>query len=171
MDLESRAYPLEIRIPNTRQGYIRTFSGFFDNPDDAIAAVLSFTGAHAPGIYATFNPLKAYTLNWNHNLLGKSVTSAGDEDVERITGFFLDIDPARPRYTCATDEEQRAAKARGNEIAHFLMTDLHFPMPAFAGSSGSGGMARWNVDLAVEESPILERCLAALDAMFTDNVV
>jgi hypothetical protein len=170
-DLRTRSYPLEVRIPNMRQGYFRTLSGFFDNPDDAMAAVLSFTGAHAPGVYATFNPLKDHVFNWNHNILGKSVVSAGDVDVAGITGLYLDIDPVRPRLTCATNAEQRAARARGNEIAHYLMTDLGFPLPVWAGLSGSGATARWRVDLPIEDATLIARCLAALDAMFTDNEV
>jgi len=168
--------PFEVRILNTRRGgpnrlWARTYSGFFTDVATAVEWVCRYTGADCAGIYVTLNLLADYVLNWNQACVDVAVTSAADEDVIRLQWLFLDIDPTRPRFTCATNAEQEAAKIRGNEIAHFLMSDLHFPMPAWVGSSGSGATALWQIDLPVEDASIVERCLAALSAMFTDEEV
>jgi hypothetical protein len=81
------------------------------------------------------------------------------------------MDPVRPRFTSATSAEQEAAKRRGNALSHFLMTDLGFPMPAWAGMSRSGAIALWRMDLKPDEAPLIEQCLTALDRMFTDQDV
>ncbi len=171
----SRGVPFEIRILNTRRGparlWAKTYSGFFTDVDAAVQWICRYTGSDAAGIYVTLNPLADYVLNWNRDRIDVSVTSAGDQDVTALRWFFLDIDPVRPRFTCATDAEQEAAKARGNELSHFLMTDIRFPMPAWAGSSGSGATALWRIDLEPDEAPLVERALAGLSATFSDDKV
>lgn len=171
----SHGAPFEVRILNTRRGparlWAKTYSGFFTDVDTAVQWVCRYGGSDAAGIYVTLNPLADYVLNWNQDRIDVSVTSTSDEDVTGLRWLFLDIDPVRPRYTCATPAEQEAAKARGNELSHFLMSDIDFPMPAWAGSSGSGVTALWRIDLEPEEAPLIEKALAALDAMFTDSSV
>lgn len=164
----------EIRILNARRGgpsrlWANTYSGFFTCIETALSFIGSYTGADTAGVYVTINPLKGYVLNWNHNIIAKSVASASDEDVESVQTLFLDIDPTRPRFTCATSEESEAAKARGNEVALFLIKECGFPMPIWAGSSGSGVAAFYRVVGA--DSALIERCLAALHARFSDDRV
>lgn len=168
----------EIRVLNTRRGgpnrlWANTYSGFFVADDAGIEVALSwigkYTGADTAGVYVTINPLKDYVLNWNHNIIAKSVASASDDDVESVQALFLDVDPVRPRLTCSTEEEHELAKARGNQIARFLIDDLGFPMPLVAGSSGSGASAIYRIPNV--ESSVVERCLAALHSRFSDDRV
>lgn len=171
----SHGAPFEVRILNTRRGparlWAKTYSGFFTSVDEAVRWICRYSGSDAAGIYVTLNPLREYVLNWNHNRIDVSVTSASDEDVTGAWWFFLDIDPIRPRFTCATSAEQDAARLRGNEISHCLMTVYGFSLPAWAGTSGSGVTALWRVELEPEESPLIEKALAGLSATFSDDVV
>lgn len=168
--------PFEIRVINTRPGgpanlRYRTYSGFFDRVEPAVNAVCRISGSDAAGVYVTLNPLSCYVLNWNDNVLTKSIASGGDTDVTGIRFLFLDFDPERPRFTCATAAENQAARRRANEVTHVLMNQFGFPLPAWAGSSGSGTVALWRVNLAAEESVLLRRALEALSACYSDSEV
>lgn len=168
--------PFEVRVLNTRYGgpanlRSRSYSGFFDCIDPAVEAVCRITGSDAAGVYVTLNPLANYVLNWNHNALSPAATSAGDDDVLRLRFLYLDFDPVRPRCTCATSTEHRAAKIRANEVAHVLMTEYGFPLPAWAGSSGSGTTALWRIDLPPEDRALIVRVLSALAARHSDDGV
>lgn len=167
--------PYEVRVLNIRRGgpcrlYAKTYNGFFDDDDAAVEAVRRITGRDAAGVYVTINELAPHVLNWGRNRLAEATRAAQDADVVRLRYLFLDFDPIRPDYTNATTDERQAAIARAGQVNAYL-DDAGWPGPVWAGTSGSGAMGLYPLDLPPEDSTLVARVLATLSERFTDGAV
>ncbi|WP_425613605.1 YfjI family protein [Anatilimnocola sp. NA78] len=125
----------------------------------------------ATGVYFTVNPANPALLARANNRLRKAAKgdSTSDKDILTRRWLLVDTDPIRPSGISATDEEHEAALARAREISEYLQT-LGWPAPILA-DSGNGGHLMFRVDLPVEDGGLVERCLATLDAQFSDKLV
>lgn len=168
-------YPIEIRVLGVRNGgpcglFGRTYNGFYDDVDAAVRDVSRITGRDASGVYMTINPLDPVVRNWNDHRLERTVKAAGDEHVIGLRHLYLDIDPKRPPSTNATAAEHALAMQTHRDVIAYLK-GIGWPKPILAGSSGSGAMALWQIDLPASEAASIEHVLSALAAEFeTDDV-
>ncbi len=167
--------PIEVRVLKARRNgparlFGNTFNGFYDDLDAAVRDVSRITGRDAAGVYMTINELDPIVRNWGHNRLGRSEKAAADENVVRLCHVFADLDPVRPSLTNATEAEHAAAMARLDDVRAY-MTANGWPDPVLAGSSGSGAMALYRIDLPPSEAGIVEYTLQALAAEFNDDRV
>lgn len=168
-------YPIELRVLGLRNEgtckfYGRTYNGFYDDLDVAVRDVSNITGRDASGVYMTINPLDPIVRNWNHNRLSRAVKAADDEHVVRLRHLYLDIDPRRPPHTNATEVEHALAVQTLRDVIADL-DGIGWPEPILAGSSGSGAMALWRIDLPRSESASIEHVLSALAATFNTDYV
>lgn len=166
--------PFEIRIPKVwRNGPNRLYgavNGFYDDPDDAVRDVSRITPLDAPGIYMTINELDPVVLNWNHNRLDRAIKAADDARVTRLRHLFVDADPVRPPYTNASQDEHAAALETLDHVIEYLRGEGWEP-PVLAGSSGSGAMALWRIDLPPSEADAVKAVLDVLAAKFNSDRV
>ncbi len=170
---------LEVRIPKPRrEGPARlwpraVYSGFFDDPDLAVSAVSGITGADCPGVYVTLNPLDPDLLGRGHNRIGEATKTAADADVVRLRHLLVDIDPVRKTDLNATEAEHQLAGARMQEVQAALCDLYQWPEPVWQGSSGSGALLIYPLDLepTPEHVALIEQVLAALAERFSDDLV
>lgn len=167
--------PYEVRVLKTRRGgpckfWTSTYNGFFDDDDKAIDAVRRITGHDAAGVYVTINALAPHVLNWGRNRLAEATRAAQDADVVRLRHLYLDVDPVRPADTNATADERRAAIERAGQVDAYLR-DEGWPGPVWAGTSGSGAMGLYPLDLPPDDAPLVARVLTALADRFSDDRV
>ena len=80
------------------------------------------------------------------------------------------LDATRPAFTNATAEEHAAAMRTLDEITAHLDAE-GWEAPVLVGSSGSGAMALWRIDLPRDEAEHIQRALAALAHLFTNDAV
>ncbi len=162
--------PFEVRVPKTRQ---KTLSGYFNDPDQAAAAILAAAQAQRRSVYHTLNPIPPDLLaRARHKLKPYAETTTKDHEVTRRRWLPIDCDPVRPAEISASAAEHAAALARRDAIVAWL-TDTHgWPAPVVA-DSGNGGHACYAIDLPndAEAEAIIARVLAALAARFDDAAV
>jgi hypothetical protein len=151
-------------------------SGYFSDRKALIRAVEPLdTDTSVLGIYVTLNDVNPALLARRANriklrLCRKDATT-GDADILRRRWLPIDIDPKRPSGVSSTDEEHGLALAKAGEIAAWLAS-LGFPAPV-TGDSGNGAHLLYRIDIANDEPATLlvKGCLAALDALFSDDRV
>src|SRR6516165_8092058 len=84
----------EIRI--LKAGRAGTVSGYFDNPEQAASAAISWSGK-APGVYFVPNVVNPALLARAQNRLRERVEqTTTDTDITRRRWLLIDFDPARP---------------------------------------------------------------------------
>jgi hypothetical protein len=153
-----------------------THSGYFSDPKALIRAVEPLdTDTSVLGIYVTLNELNPALLARRANRikmrLSRKDSTTGDADIRKRRWLPIDIDPKRPSGVSSTDEEHNLALAKAAEIAAWLAS-LGFPEP-ITGDSGNGAHLLYRIDLANDEAAtiLVKGCLAALDALFSDDRV
>lgn len=157
---------VEIRI----LGGGKTWSGYFTDVEAAIESIRSFDGY---GIYATINPVKAacYSRSQRDHIEQRPKATTSDTDIDYRTTLLIDIDPKRPADTNASAEEVEAAHRTAVAVYNFLLEQgFERPVVAF---SANGYHLYYRVYLAntVEIATLVKNFLAALDMLFTDDVV
>jgi putative DNA primase/helicase len=163
----------EVRALEATSGTDRrpqTYSGYFNDPAKLAAEVTSTLKA-AKGIYFVPNPVHEGLLARAVNRLrpcGRDPTTA-DGDVTSRRWLLIDLDPVRPSGISASDPEHEEALARRADIMAHL-TERGWPDPIEA-DSGNGGHLMYLIDLPADDEKLVERCLAALDQQFSDDVV
>lgn len=167
--------PIEVRVLNVRNNgparlFGRTYNGFYDDTDAAVRDVSRISGLDAPGVYVTINELDPIVRNWGHNRLDRSDKAASDDQIVRLRHLFIDLDPRRPVFTNATAAEHAAAMARLDDVTGHMSAE-GWPLPVLAGSSGSGAMALYRIDLPPSEDGLVEATLQSLAALFDDDIV
>jgi hypothetical protein len=82
--------------------------------------------------------------------------------------LYVDIDAERPARINATATESAKAMSRTAEAAGWLADELGFGLPLFHGTSGSGGMLLYRLDLPndAETTAQVADCLTALACRF-----
>ena len=110
-------------------------------------------------VYAGLNPLaKAAT---NTVVPGRHARNA---DVLRRAWLFFDIDPVRPKDTCATKAEKKAVLLLVKRLLAFLGS-LGWLAPTFV-DSGNGAYLLYRVELPRDDNGLVQRVLQAMAAKF-----
>ena len=158
----------ELRILNTSK---KTVSGYFDNFDKLAAEAATWDGK-APAIYVTLNPVNPDLLARSSNHLTKWARfTTSDTDIVRRRWLPIDCDPQRPAGISSTNAEHEEAIARVKTISSSLQRQ-GWPLPVLA-DSGNGGHLLYRIDLPNDQdsTALVQRCLEALDLMFSDEAV
>ena len=156
-----------------RGGKKRTDAGYFDSahwPDLADhAARLSVAGA---AVYVTLNPVDPQLLSrYCNRIEAWAAATTTDKQAVRRRWLLIDLDPARPAHTSATDRQVEAAKCKAHEISAHL-EGMGWPSPA-AAESGNGCHLLYAIDLPNndETSALVKVVLGALGELFDDAVI
>lgn len=169
----------ELRIPNLgarRPLFFGTQAMYVLQPDDlehTVQYLSRITGHNAGAIYICGNPVNPALLGRGRGSFYRAKATATDVDVARRHLFFVDVDAERPTGINASADEIEAAMARTAEAARWLDIEAGFGRPWFDGTSGSGGMLLYRIDLPNDDTStaILNGCLTALAEAFpTDGV-
>ena len=158
----------EIRIPDA--GKAKTISGYFTDFGAAADATLGRADEFA--VYVTINSTNPRLIARANNRLkpyAKSTTS--DPDITKLNWLPMDGDPPRPAGISSTDEEHALSIKKCAEIRDWLVSN-GWPANAFVRvDSGNGGylLARIELENTTENHTLVERCLKALDYLYSDE--
>lgn len=146
-----------------------TYSGYFDDADEAARNVALLKGAK--GIYFTPNPADPALLARASNRLRKTPKgeSTSDSNVTGRRWLLLDFDAIRPSGISASDAEHEAAIEKAEAVAEFL-TGLGWPEPIHA-DSGNGAHLLYRIDLPADDGGLVQRVLQVLADKFNDDTV
>lgn len=157
----------EIRIIN-KSGHKR-ISGYFrgtENLEKAFKTV-DLRGAN---VFITLNVINdACYSRVQHECFRQVDVTTGDKEILAYDWFLIDVDPKRPSEISSTKEEFENAKVKAGSVYRYLKR-REFPEPIIA-LSGNGvhllySLALKNTD---ENKSLIEKCLKALDFMFSDE--
>ncbi len=111
------------------------------------------------GVYYTLNPLA---------IPAGERRAARDADVVRRRWLLIDIDPARPPDTNATDEEREAAHEQGRVILDWLCREQRWPLPLQV-DSGNGWHLLYRIDLPndADATALVKNALRRLSSLFS----
>lgn len=148
-----------------------TISGYFNDFRELAehAAELDDRGYQ---VYMTLNPVLSALLARSENRLEtRPKATTTDGDIVKRAWLPIDLDPVRPSGISASDSEKQVAFQRSAEIRGFLQ-DRGWPDPLEA-DSGNGAHLLYGIDLPNDQESLelVKRVLAALDFVFSDNVV
>ena len=151
-------------------GKKRTDAGYFDSahwPDLANhAAQLSNSGA---AVYITLNPVDPQLLSrYNNRIEAFATATTTDKQIVRRRWLLIDLDPARPSNTSATDAQLAAAHVKAQAIYKHLK-GIGWADPLVA-KSGNGYHLLYAIDLPNDDdsTALLKGVLAALADQFDD---
>ena len=168
--IDDKFKAFEVRIIDGRWN----MSGYFEDADTLIRALTDHaqTSAHE-NIYITLNPLKSGTSDRKQkNCFVKGAEqTTGDGDIEGLLWLMIDLDPDRASGVSSSDAEFEAAHDKAKLIYKYLRA-IGWNDPVIA-ESGNGVHLLYRVKLQKtdENTELLKNCLAALDAMFSDDAV
>ena len=164
---------VELRAFPRGGGKKRIDAGYFDGEHwDELAAYAERLSQSGAAVYVTLNPVDPQLLSRYCNRVeayAKATTT--DKQVARRRWLLVDIDPARPTDTSASDSQAAAAKAKGAEVFQFLQA-RGWADPLLA-ESGNGLHLLYPVDLPNDSgaTDTVKAVLAALGERFDDDVV
>lgn len=168
----------EVRIPETRKPrfWANTVAMYLQLPEDleaGVSQITSIRGEDAAAVYMVGNPLNPALQGRGRAGFYKAKSAASDADVIRRTLLYIDIDAVRPSAINANAAEIGAAIERTTDTVVWLQGELDFPEPLFHGTSGSGGMLLYRVDLPNDTASQVQvqACLSALSDALSDDVV
>ncbi len=165
---------VEIRVLNVRTGrgnFTENQTGYFDTEHlEDLAREVCETG-QASGFYWTLNPVLPALQARAFNRLKKAErgSSTGDHEILCRRWMLIDLDATRPAGISSTDKEKAASKVKAQQIRDYLQGH-EWPSPVVV-DSGNGFHLLYRIDLPADDSKLVERCLKALDGMFSDQVV
>ena len=130
--------------------------------------ILEYSGK-ATAIYFRANPVKDACLGRAANRLKKA--NKGDtssaKDIVRRRLMAIDIDPVTEvKGISATNEEKELARKKMVRVRRYL-EKRKWPQPVVL-DSGNGYHLLFRLDLPVDDDGLIERCLKALHARFSD---
>jgi hypothetical protein len=169
----------EIRIPSLEARKPRFFSTqhmYLKLPDDldtGVSQVVSITGRDAGAVYIVGNPVDPALLGRGRGAFYRAKSTAADADVVRRRLFYVDVDSVRPSAINASADEITAAMEVTHGAHAWLADRMGFPEPLFLGTSGSGGMILYRLDMenSDESTAQAHSALEALaDECDTDRV-
>ena len=140
-------------------------SGYFDSWAAALAAVENEPDYRAA--YFTLNPIKLLAgLALNPANLKASRNAAGDADIAKRVWLLIDLDPARPAGTNATDDEKQSAREQADAARNYLAA-RGWPEPVLA-DSGNGWHLLYRIDLPNDaiSAGLVRGVLARLKQLF-----
>lgn len=157
--------PLEVRVIDSKRGRI---VGYYDDADALARDVADLSSRPDVGaVYVTANPVRRDLLARSYNRLTEYArVSTQDAEIERRTKVFVDVDPARPNGTMATEEERQKAA----DVAYAIRDDLEdlVGLPMLV-DSGSGIHLYYDVDLPNDQAAnaLVTSFLKALSKKYT----
>lgn len=167
---------IEIRALNVDRNTNRAgviYSGYFNfEAKDEIIAALTSLFDRAEGIYVVLNKLNPALLARARNRLqSKPKFTTSDADIIEWRWLYIDVDPVRPAGISSSDEEHEAAIERTIHIRDFLSA-RGWPEPVCA-DSGNGAHLLYSLPVLELDraGKLVEECLKALDAQFSDSSV
>lgn len=180
-DFLDALYPgvYEIRIPSIEARRPRFFSTqhmYLKLPEDAdvgVKLLATVTGRDAGAVYIVGNPVNPALLGRGRAGFYRAKSTASDKDVTHRRVMFIDIDADRPSAINADRAEIAQTIDSTNRAVQWLTDALGFPEPLFHGTSGSGGMILYRVDMPNddEHAAKVQRALTALASEIdTDGV-
>lgn len=158
----------EIRAIGTVTGRKIIDSGFFDDQEQAVAAVLNLVEAdrHA-GVYVTINPVDPALLGRANNRMAHNISGTADQNVKVLRRLLVDIDPERPSGVSSSNHEHDFAIEHARHIKDVLCKE-GWPEPLL-GDSGNGAHLVYRLpDLAhsPDNVDLLKRVLQGLNQRF-----
>jgi P4 family phage/plasmid primase-like protien len=159
----------ELRVFAAGSGKPKLF-GYFDQPEKLVKSLA--TVKIGRGFYIILNSIKPALLERSPNQTSRPAAgqSTKDSDIVARVWLFIDCDSERPdKNQSATDAEHQAALDRCKMIREFLST-MDWPEPIEA-DSGNGGHLLYRIDVPANDEGLVQRCLSALSARFTDSLV
>jgi hypothetical protein len=161
---------VELRAP--KAGRAGTISGYYDDFGKLAADAMQINKL-AGSVYVTINTVNPDLLARRANrYVERADTTTADDQVIRRRRLPIDVDPARPAGISSTDAEHNAAIDRARQVYHWLVDDLGWPHPMI-GDSGNGAHVLPRIDLPNDDQSrrLVENCLRALDARFSDQAI
>ena len=159
-----------IELRAFHRGRKRTDAGYFDSDHWEVlanhAARLSASGA---AVYITLNPVDPQLLNrYSNRIEANASSTTTDKQVTRRRWLLIDLDPARPSGTSATDTQLEAAHIKAREVYNYLV-GIGWPAPVVA-ISGNGYHLLCAIDLPNDEAStvLVKAVLLALGGRFDD---
>lgn len=129
--------------------------------DDFVDRVTSKNGEFS-GVYCTLNRINPDAL---HRMDGHSV---GDDDIERLTTLFFDIDPVRSKGAAATDAQHELALKKAEQLEAFLKAQQWFGVKI---DSGNGAYLLYKIDLDPADAYLVEGVLRTMDELLSTEEV
>ena len=160
----------EIRVIGKR-GKAKPLSGYFRDADTLLDAMTRIDLRNV-NVYITLNAVNedcfSRSQSGHFEIAGTTTT---DDDITEYAWFFVDLDPERTKEVSSTKEELDEAVALAKRVFDYLQT-LGFERPLIA-CSGNGMHLLYRIRLlnTKENTDLLQRCLQALDAMFSTETV
>ena len=126
------------------------------------------------GIYITLNLVNPDLLYRAKNKLRygrEAQPTTSDIDIQEYSWLPIDFDPVRPSDISSSNEEHEKALIKAQEVREWL-TSQGWPTPIFS-DSGNGGHLVYSIKLPndQESRKLVDKCLKALDLLFSDEVV
>ena len=157
----------EVRILKGRQ----IISGYFKNVDVMVKA-LDTVDLRNANIFYTLNCINedCYSRE-QRDCFRANVTTTNDKDIDTYQWMLIDMDPVRSTGISSTKEELTKAYDMARRIIEYLR-QRQWPAPIMA-LSGNGMHLLYRVALknTDENARMIERCLKALDLIFSDQYV
>ncbi len=162
---------IELRaLPRGRK---RTDAGYFDGEHrEALADAAVRLNRNGAAVYVTLNTIDPQLLGRYHNRIEDWANdTATDANVIRRRWLLVDLDPARPKNTAATDAQVQQAQSRAQDC-YQLLKARGWPEP-LAGGSGNGWHLLYPLDLPndAQSTALVKGALAGLAARLDDAVV
>lgn len=146
-------------------------SGYFNNTE-TLEEAFKTVDLRGANVFYTLNELKEGCYSRVQRDCFRQVkTTTSDGDVECYRWLLVDLDPVRMTGISSTKEEGLLAYEMARRVVNYLR-DKGFPFPIMA-RSGNGIHLLYRIKFPVNEENIrlVERCLKALDLLFTDDRV
>ena len=146
-------------------------SGYFNNTE-TLEEAFKTVDLRGANVFYTLNELKEGCYSRVQRDCFRQVkTTTSDGDVECYRWLLVDLDPVRMTGISSTKEEGLLAYEMARRVVNYLR-DKGFPFPIMA-RSGNGIHLLYRIKFPVNDENIrlVERCLKALDLLFTDDRV
>ena len=157
----------EIRIINKNSK--KRISGYFRGTENLEKAfkTIDLRGANC---FITLNTINdACYSRVQHECFRQVDVTTGDGEITSYDWLLIDVDPKRPSEISSTNEEFEGAKKKAGNVYRYLKRK-EFPEPIVA-LSGNGVHLLYSLALnkTDENKAMIEKCLKALDFMFSDE--
>lgn len=165
--LKSPNQLFEIRILKGKQ----TISGYFTNVE-VLEQAFKTVDLRDANVFYTLNVINPDCYSREQkDCFRVSKTTTGDKDIDSYQWMLIDLDPVRKTGISSTNEELIKAHEMAKRVVEYLR-QRDFPAPIMA-LSGNGIHLLYsiNLDNIPENVDMLERCLKALDQMFSNEDV
>lgn len=147
-------------------------TGYFTDPKALARAAIQQSGK-AKGCYITVNPVDPESLD--PQVLQRAFGCLSlygppkNENILRRLRLLIDIDPNRPKDTCATDAEKKLALAKACAVRDYLKRN-GWPAPLMI-DSGNGFYLIFCVELPTDDGNLIHNVIKAISERFSDEHV